>query len=78
MHGNVFEWCWDYFEPYTAIPMKTDPVGTESTPDYTDKRVLRNGSWNQPAANLRSAYRTNSTPYNLNNMIGFRVIRPAE
>ncbi|GHV22420.1 hypothetical protein FACS189494_09230 [Spirochaetia bacterium] len=39
-------------------------------------RVLRGGSWNNNAQNLRSANRNNNTPSNRNNNIGFRVVRP--
>ncbi len=37
-------------------------------------RVLRGGSWNNNATNLRSAYRNNNTPDNRNNNIGFRCV----
>lgn len=36
--------------------------------------VLRGGSWNNNATNLRSANRNNNTPDNRNNSIGFRVV----
>jgi formylglycine-generating enzyme required for sulfatase activity len=43
--------------------------------------VKRGGSWNNPAENVRSAYRNNNNwnnnnPNNRNNNIGFRLVRP--
>jgi hypothetical protein len=40
-------------------------------------RVLRGGSWNNNAQNVRTANRNNNTPSNRNNNIGFRVLAPA-
>ncbi|MCL2209125.1 MAG: SUMF1/EgtB/PvdO family nonheme iron enzyme [Treponema sp.] len=39
-------------------------------------RVIRGGSWNNTAANVRSANRNNNTPTNRNNNLGFRLVRP--
>ena len=41
-------------------------------------RVLRGGSWNNNATNLRAAYRNRNEPDNRNNNIGFRVARDVE
>ena len=40
-------------------------------------RILRGGSWNNNATNVRTANRNNNTPSNRNNNIGFRVLVPA-
>jgi hypothetical protein len=40
--------------------------------------VIRGGSWNNNASNLRSANRNNNNPDNANNNIGFRVALPAQ
>jgi hypothetical protein len=40
-------------------------------------RVLRGGSWNNNATNVRPANRNNNTPSNRNNNIGFRLVLPA-
>lgn len=41
-------------------------------------RVLRGGSWNNEATNLRAAERNRNEPENRNNNIGFRVARDVE
>ena len=47
--GNVFEWCWDEFQPYNDIP-KVYPV-SNSTQEHqlSTIRVCRGGSWNRDA-----------------------------
>jgi uncharacterized repeat protein (TIGR02543 family) len=71
MHGNVSEWCWDLYGNYSNTS-QINPTGSSSG----NNRVTRGGSWNAAATNLRSAFRGNSTPYNSNNSIGLRVVRP--
>jgi len=70
MHGNVFEWCQDWYGEYTQTP-KVDAVGPESG----QGRVLRGGSWNYPADYCRSSFRYGVLPALRLGNFGFRVAR---
>jgi len=68
MHGNVYEWCQDWFGDYPAGPV-VDPGG----PTAGVRRVLRGGSWLSGARGLRSAYRSGGAPGDRGGDIGFRL-----
>ncbi|MDR0495976.1 MAG: formylglycine-generating enzyme family protein, partial [Treponema sp.] len=70
MHGNVHEWCWDWFGAYSTAP-QTDPMGPSSGTD----RVVRGGAWNSGTSLLRTASRGSEAPATRNNAIGFRLVR---
>jgi formylglycine-generating enzyme required for sulfatase activity len=63
MHGNVAEWCWDWYGPYPA----GSAIGTY--------RVNRGGGWNDMPKHVRSAYRAAYPPDDYIYSIGFRVAR---
>ncbi len=76
MHGNVYEWCLDYWhESYGGLVSSapTDGSAWLSGGDST-KRVVRGGSWLDLAGDCRSAVRGRRAPGNHYDVIGFRVV----
>jgi formylglycine-generating enzyme required for sulfatase activity len=70
MHGNVWEWCQDWFDDYPQGPV-IDPQG----PYAGEERLLRGGSWINSGSFCRSANRVGYTPVNRANVTGFRLAR---
>jgi formylglycine-generating enzyme required for sulfatase activity len=69
MHGNVWEWCWDWYGDYSS-GSQTDPVGAV-TGAY---RMTRGGNWGNSAERVRSACRGDIYT-NRYYGIGFRLVR---
>lgn len=72
MHGNVQEWCSDYYgEAWYA----QSPVENPSGPEKSRYRVVRGGAWNFPVTYCRSATRTYFAPSHRYANLGFRLVR---
>ena len=69
MHGNVWEWCEDWYGDYGKVKEKVDPVQKIKNSNH---RVCRGGSWGDVAA-CRSARRRLFAPAESYGFLGFRV-----
>jgi formylglycine-generating enzyme required for sulfatase activity len=73
MHGNVCQWCADWYAPYPRELPKKDPLRTNSETDK-DYRVLRGGSWFRGASICRAADRYGEARRICDDDVGFRVL----
>ena len=76
MHGNVYEWCRDWF--HSVLPGGADPdlysVRGSPNQDGTFSRVRRGGAWPGDGWSCRSAFRLRFPPESRYDHIGFRVV----
>lgn len=68
MHGNVAEWCEDWYQDYQA-----KEKGIPTSKDATPYKVIRGGSWNSSKTSIRNASRDRHLPSERENTIGFRL-----
>ncbi len=77
MHGNLYEWCSDYYVYDLGASEATDPTGPETSSD--NMRVIKGGSFFQSPRQCRSAARECSQPEATEGQkIGFRIVKPVE
>jgi formylglycine-generating enzyme required for sulfatase activity len=69
MHGNVAEWCRDWYGRYPSA-LSNDPEG----PASGTKRVIRGGGWATYAYNARSAHREATDPARACTEVGMRLV----
>jgi len=72
MHGNVYEWCADWYKPVLAGG--NDPQG----PARGTAKVLRGGGWGYNPARCRSADRNKNAPAFTDFSGGFRIVLAAK
>ena len=70
LHGNVWEWCGDWFGAYSSGRV-IDPTGPQSG----EGRVLRGGSWDYVPRYCRGAFRISGRPVDRDEFLGFRAAR---
>jgi formylglycine-generating enzyme required for sulfatase activity len=70
LHGNVCEWCWDWFAPLSGDREQVDPRG----PAGGSLRSLRGGGFMFPATECRSASRVGHAPSMISPLAGVRLV----
>ena len=72
MGGNVYEWCWDWYEEeYYKSSEKKNPLGVKKGRGH----VVRGSSWDVDYDYCRVAFRNWSYPDLRYSILGFRIFR---
>jgi formylglycine-generating enzyme required for sulfatase activity len=75
MSGNVWEWCFDWYDGYNSYS-EINPTGSDDTSNLF--RVLRGGSWDYPNISCGTAFRNGFGPHGKGDMFGLRLVLPVE
>ncbi len=75
-HGNIMEWCHDWYDEY-YYQQRPDEEEDPAGPEDGIAKVLRGGAWQFGAEATRCAYRNSSSPDTASSVIGLRVCRNA-
>ena len=77
MHGNVGEWCQDWYLSgyYRRVVAGVDPQGPTSSSETTlSTKIVRGGNWSNTAERCRSGFRGGNSPTIVSSRIGFRLV----